>query len=246
MNHVRRLISASPVLRSLSRKVSALGFRGTDEYWESRYASGGNSGAGSTGDLARFKADFLNDFVRQHAVSSVIEFGCGDGNQLSLAHYPAYIGLDVSRTALRRCADRFAADPRMSFFLYDPDVFVDNRRVFSSDLALSLDVIYHLVEDAHYSQYMAHLFRAADRFVIIYSSNHEGTDPAAHVRHRRFTDWPSRHAAQWRLTAQVNNRYPFDPSRPRATSFANFYIYERSNETAGADAHVPDPSARPN
>ena len=37
------------------------------------------------GELGRAKADFLNNFVRSHAIGSIIEFGCGDGYQLSLA-----------------------------------------------------------------------------------------------------------------------------------------------------------------
>src|SRR3989339_1402077 len=70
---------------------------GTISFWEARYRSGGDSGLGSFGRLAQFKADVLNDFVRQAGIASIIEFGCGDGNQLRLAAYPSYVGLDVSR-----------------------------------------------------------------------------------------------------------------------------------------------------
>ena len=33
--------------------------------------------------LAAFKADFLNGFVIEKNVESVLELGCGDGNQLA-------------------------------------------------------------------------------------------------------------------------------------------------------------------
>ena len=46
--------------------------------------------------LAAFKAEVPNDFVRARGIDSVIEFGCGDGAQLALAEYPAYVGIDVS------------------------------------------------------------------------------------------------------------------------------------------------------
>ena len=49
------------------------------------YASGGSSGPGSYGRLAAGKADFLNRFVEDHQIKTVLEIGCGDGNQLSLA-----------------------------------------------------------------------------------------------------------------------------------------------------------------
>ena len=90
----------------------------------------------------------------------MIEFGCGDGNQLSLAEYPSYIGLDVSRTAIGLCQRRFSGDPAKSFFLYDGTCFTDRAGVFAADLALSLDVVYHLTEDAVFETYLRHLFAA--------------------------------------------------------------------------------------
>ena len=62
------------------------------QYWRDRYRSGGNSGAGSYGRLADFKAEIVNAFVREHDVASVIEFGSGDGAQLALADYPTLSG----------------------------------------------------------------------------------------------------------------------------------------------------------
>ena len=57
-------------------------FTASDDYWEERYSKGKNSGAGSYNELARFKAEVLNGFVQKQNIRSVIEFGCGDGNQL--------------------------------------------------------------------------------------------------------------------------------------------------------------------
>ena len=101
-----------------------------------RYAGGDDSGVGSYGEFAAFKGEVLNDLVREQRVESVIEFGCGDGNQLSLAAYPRYLGLDVSPTAVARCRDRFAHDATKSFRLmseYDDEI---------ADLALSLSKLY--------------------------------------------------------------------------------------------------------
>ena len=44
------------------------------------------------GELAKFKARVMNDFVRENGIRSVIELGCGDGMQLALADYPRYLG----------------------------------------------------------------------------------------------------------------------------------------------------------
>lgn len=153
-------------------------------YWEERYASGHGSGEGSSGEQALLKARFINDFVQDHDVRTVIELGSGDGQQLGLARYPAYIGLDVSQTAVDRCRMLFADDPSKEFHLMGSV----QEFVGSSELALSLDVLYHLVEDSVYDHYLQSLFAVSGRWVILYTSDldrgasNEGM--AAHMRHR--------------------------------------------------------------
>lgn len=222
---VKTAIKKMPVVRLFLRPRSRRAFPGTLVYWEKRYAEGGNSGAGSTGRLAAFKAEFLNAFVAQNSVESIVEFGCGDGSQLLLAKYPRYIGYDVSRTAIERCTKQFAEDLTKRFELYDPQVFGKGGILLYAELAISLDVIYHLIEDDVYYAHMSHLFSSASRFVIIYSTNFDGpvTD---HVKHRQFTLWVAQNASHWRLTRQLGNRYLPDITRPRETSAAGFYVYE--------------------
>jgi len=133
---VKDLIRPLPGVRQFSLLRQRIRFRGSAEYWERNYARGGTSGPGSYHAAAEAKAAFLNDFVRTHEVRSVIEFGCGDGNQLSLADYPRYIGLDVSRSAIELCKRRFAGDATKSFFLYDGGCFADRAGLFTADLAI--------------------------------------------------------------------------------------------------------------
>ncbi len=76
---------------------------GCAKYWNGRYKAGGNSGIGSYGRLAEFKAEIINNFVADYEIHTVIEWGCGDGNQLSLAQYPQYIGFDVSLKSVKMC-----------------------------------------------------------------------------------------------------------------------------------------------
>lgn len=78
-------------------------FIGSRIYWENRYLKGGTSGKGSYNKLAKFKANIINLFITQYQINSVIDFGCGDGNQLQFANYPYYIGLDISKTAISMC-----------------------------------------------------------------------------------------------------------------------------------------------
>jgi len=73
------------------------------EYKDARYRAGGKSGAGSYGRLADYKAAVINGVIALNGIAHVADFGCGDGNLLSLLRPPAYTGLDVSETVLARC-----------------------------------------------------------------------------------------------------------------------------------------------
>src|SRR6187549_2009572 len=105
------------IKRKIKQIFSLNHFEGSENYWKRRYNKGGTSGAGSYGYLAEFKAEFLNNFVRDHKVQSVIEFGCGDGNQLKLSKYPSYIGFDISPESIKRCSDLFMDDESKKFML---------------------------------------------------------------------------------------------------------------------------------
>jgi hypothetical protein len=223
---VRRLPLVGPVAVYGSGLVRRLTFTGSKDYWEQRYRAGGTSGGGSFGHLAQFKADVLNSFVERHGVKSVLEFGSGDGRQLELARYPRYIGLDVSPTAIRECAARFAHDRTKSFLLYSSDAFVDPLGVVSAELTLSLDVIYHLVEDPVFETYMRHLFAASTRYVGIYSSDTTKIAPQPHVRHRKFSDWVASNAPDFRVLERVPN--PHRGNDPTNESFADFVFYEKA------------------
>ena len=209
--------------RLLARRKNPEPFPGSAAYWEKRYSAGGNSGVGSYALFAEFKADVLNGFVATRHVQTVIDFGCGDGNQLSLAKYPAYLGFDVSCTAISQCQEQFKSDTHKSFRL------MSEYNGETADLALSLDVIYHLVEDDVFEHYMRTLFEASNRYVIIYASDsddnrgYEGT----HVRHRKFTRWIQENLPNWNLVEHLPNRHPYRGDY-RKGSFGEFFIYEKA------------------
>ena len=194
-------------------------FPGSAEYWERRYATGGTSGDGSYGDLAVFKAQVINDFVTTQRVRGVMELGCGDGNQLGLLEIPQYLGLDISETAVELCKKKFTGDETKTFRHYSPS---DYRGESLAKLALSLDIIFHLVEDEIFHTYMTHLFQMASDWVIIYSSNSEEPfgDGTVHCRNRKFTTWVEENADGWQFVKKIDNVYP-------EQSVADFYIYKK-------------------
>jgi SAM-dependent methyltransferase len=175
--------------------------------------------------------------VQEHNIQSVLEFGCGDGNQVSLATYPSYIGFDVSPTAIALCRERFRDDSTKQFFLYNPNNFERNGALKpKADLVLSLDVIYHLIEDRVFELYMNHLFACSRKYVSIYSSDTDNNSPTqtAHVRHRHFSLWITDCFPDWILQEQLLNRFPYEGDAETG-SRSQFFVYAKRQYTQDLD-----------
>lgn len=210
-----------PIIKRLreGRKLKAFS---SSHYWLNRYSKGGNSGPGSYEHLAAFKSDALNRFIEKHSIKTVIEFGCGDGNQLRYANYHSYIGYDISPNAIALCRRMFLNDPSKHF------ATVNEYDGQQAELSISLDVIFHLVEDDIFNEYMQRLFDASVRYVAVYSSDTEDNtiNVSPHVKHRKFTSWISRNRPNWRLIEKIPNKYPYNGDFTK-TSFSDFFFFEK-------------------
>lgn len=218
-----------PFVKNWKRSREKKKFKGSELYWEERYQQGDNSGTGSYDKLAEHKADIINDFVAKNNIKTVMEFGCGDGNQLAIAKYPQYIGLDVSPTAVKMCYYRFKTDKTKSFYVYNSMAFIDNARFFHADLTMSLDVLYHLVEREIFENYLRHLFDAADKYVIIYASNYNQAEEPVHQHENRrsFSDFVDKNMKDWKLKEVIKNKYPVSEFGAQG-SLSDFFIYEKA------------------
>jgi hypothetical protein len=206
----------------LGRLAPLLGFRGSRHYWETRYRIGGHSGEGSRGRNAAYKAEVLNAFFRQHKVRSAIEFGCGDGVQLRMLEIPHYTGVDVSETILAHCREQFAGDASKQF------LSVDAYAGETADAALSLDVIFHLVEDPVYDDYLARLFAAGERFVIVYSTSTDMRNTGVpHVRHRDVEADIARRFPTFQRMQEAEAALPPSVSVDRGLP-VRFFLYART------------------
>ncbi len=216
------------MLRKQLKKIYRfLTFKDSSRYWENRYSKGGNSGAGSYGELAEYKANFINQFIENKKIQSITDFGCGDGNNLSLLRETKYFGLDVANSAIKICKEKFSHDRSKSFHHYNKAYKELNLPL--TDLAMSLDVIFHLVEDEIFTKYMQDLFSASNKYVIIYSSN-ISERPSAHVRHRVFTKFIEENISDWQLVNKEPNPYQ-SRSKENQKDFrilANFYTYKKN------------------
>ena len=228
MKSLKTIISKIPLFESMVRilyRILAIPpkpFMSSENYWIERYKSGENSGAGSYNDLAEFKAETLNNFVKEKAIGKIIEFGCGDGNQLKLAVYPSYLGFDISPKAIALCRELFSVDKTKRFQL------IKEYKGEMAQLTLSLDVVYHLIEDTVFEEHMRLLFAAAKSYVIVYSSNRNEEGQAVHVKHRKFTDWVNRNEPNWKLLCHIPNLHPY-AGDTKTGSPADFYIFTKAH-----------------
>jgi trans-aconitate methyltransferase len=189
------------------------------QYWEDRYLSGRNSGAGSYGHLAEYKSIFLTDFIEEHNIKSMVEMGCGDGNNLKITseYNPdlQVIGVDVSHKAIELCKEKMSQHTFIHKDEYD---------YATKDLVVSLDVIYHLIEDEVYLDYLESLVKINPKYIIIYSPDFDNDKYAEHVRARKFSD-----------NEILTNKYELMLHHPNDYSsreyddgsFADWYIYKR-------------------
>jgi hypothetical protein len=198
-------------------------FTTSENYWIDRYKKGGNSGDGSYNNLAEFKAEIINKFVSKKKIETVIELGCGDGNQLKYFEFPSYIGFDISSIILEKCREKFKKDKNKEFLHLSK---ISNHK---ADLLLSLDVLYHLIEDQIYYNYLNELFDRANLYVIIYANNNDdsGNYPS-HVKPRKFTNWINENKQDFQLIEYIPNKFPSVKANGANSSFADFFIYKRN------------------
>lgn len=143
-------------------------------------------------------------------VSSVVDWGCGDGQVCSLLDMSGihYTGIEVAGTALKRCMEQ---QPKPVYMLWKPG---DPIRMFA-DVAMSIDVLFHFPKDKDYKTYLKVLFGSARKYVIIHSTDFH-RDALVHVRHRTVRNDIQRLYPGWRLKSVSDG---IDP--------AKFMVYER-------------------
>jgi SAM-dependent methyltransferase len=193
-------------------------------YWAERYRAGGTSGAGSAGVLAAYKAAHVNGLVARLGLDSVIEFGSGDGNQAALFDFSGYTGVDVVPQVVEAARRRFVDRSGWRFLTAEDYAAAP----VTADMVMSLDVIYHLVEDDVFEASMRTLVGAAGRYLLGYASDHDSEARARHVRHRSYSRWLETEAPEFQAVETWENPNAWtEGADPEATSFAFFRLYER-------------------
>ena len=98
---------------------------------------------------------------------------------------------------------KFKNDNTKEFIWSGAEDFSTNKKV---ELSISLDVLFRLMEDEIFNEYMNQLFNSSTKYVIIYSCNYDEPNHV-HVQCRKFTDWVDiKEKDRWKLikTIKIN------------------------------------------
>jgi len=202
----------------------------SNKYWEDRYKNNETSGDGSYGNLAIFKGKIINSFIKEHNIKSILDLGCGDGNQLKHINTANinYIGVDPSTTIINKLKEIYKNDKNKNFIQLEM-VMQNHYKLYNvkTELTLSCDVLFHLINLDIWEQHINNLFNISAKYVIIYAYDFN-QDWNNHCKSRRFTDFIREKYSNWQLIKVIKNEYPlFEGCDDQNASMSDFYFYEK-------------------
>jgi len=141
-------------------------------YWTKRYNRNGGSGDGSRGPWLEYKANYLNEFIKNNKISNVLDFGSGDLYVAKKLEIDEYTGLDCADSSKYYDEKEPVGPKLLSLHQTRFDTFVPDKQY---DLVTCLDVFYHIMDDeGEYLKAMIQtMFDSAREYIIVYSLDSE-------------------------------------------------------------------------
>lgn len=184
------------------------------EIWKNRPD---NSGSGSRGSLAAFKASFINDFVKEKNISSIIDFGCGDLYNASLFNVKEYLGIDIVD---HQIPEKVLAQSFKTLTTRFDQVELDK----GSDLVICLDVLYHILKDEleYLKSTLEKIVELSSDYIVIYAQDSRDT---------KFSNLYSGHLynSPWRqILEEKNVKLIYEQEKCKPGTTAKFFVYQKN------------------
>lgn len=130
-------------------------------YWNKRYLEGGNSGAGSVGELREWKWSIIDKYVP--SLSSIVDIGCGDLSFWEVRGLPYnYLGTDISEEIIHRNKQKYPHSGFMvSGHLNPPKV--------KSPVVFCFDVLFHITTITEHLLTINNLCEISEDYIFIYT-----------------------------------------------------------------------------
>ena len=165
------------------------------QFWCDRYARGEPDSA------ANLYGDFLPQFLKSRKVTTVLDYGCGDGHQTRffLGACPVYVGIDPSPHAIELCRKRIPcrqSGDHTCFFLTVDEFSLEVRW----DVTLSLNVLPFLDEKEVRTDYVRRLFTWSHLYVVVFY-------PVHHRRRPSVLQWIESEFRGWRVNHETDSGF---------------------------------------
>jgi len=119
--------------------------------------------------------------INKYDLKSISDVGCGECTLLPyLQGIRKYYGYDISPAVLSKVSKNAQDGFSKEFIL-----LTNNTKIVSSDLVLSLEVIFHQVNDDEYLDYMRKLVNSNGEYLLILTMN-EGILKTNHIKNRHI------------------------------------------------------------
>ena len=152
---------------SLTRTFNRIYAEGT---WAKDASGKGTSGSGSTLEITQEYRAYVEDFIKKHAVKSVIDAGCGDWGFSSAMDWgdASYLGIDIASDVIEAVRKKYE---RGKIRFQIGDITED---LPAADLLISKDVLQHLSNKLVHQFIKNNLRKGKYKWVIL--TNNRGSE----------------------------------------------------------------------
>jgi 2-polyprenyl-3-methyl-5-hydroxy-6-metoxy-1,4-benzoquinol methylase len=145
------------------------------DFWNTRYARGSTSGAGSAGPEAQWKVEQIIRACGRRRIETVLDLGCGDGRlgRAVVDRLPgvSYLGVDQAPAALELARQVAAAGMEYAQGDLTEGAEAPESELHQADLVLCLDVLFHLESAERHAAAIASICRFFRRLAIVAAWN---------------------------------------------------------------------------
>lgn len=205
------------------------------DFWDNRYAIGGTSGVGSTGNLLNFKINFINDFIKNNDIKTVLDFGHGDCSLAKEIIVDTYLGIDGAKSINRdidgfQSVNKYLTCSRFDVLSTDIEKYIKNVNI---DMTMCIDVLYHILDDEieYLEKTLHNLYCSSSKYIMIYAQDSELEGAYKHYSDPSVNRSTHMYNCPWKQllrTKYFNDlKLIYEQELPQPGCDAKFYIYEK-------------------
>jgi SAM-dependent methyltransferase len=138
--------------------------------WGKDVTGKGVSGSGSTLEITREYRGYVEDFMKRHAVNSVVDAGCGDWTFSSAMDWgrASYVGIDIASDVIAAVRKKYEKS-NITFQVGDI-----TEELPAADLLISKDVLQHLSNELVHKFIKNNLRKGKYKWVILTNDRGSG------------------------------------------------------------------------